>query len=286
MGLLAALAGRRPTLTSGMLADSALHGSPWTSQCEFANSNGSKRVGVTGGRGGRPRRGWGIAGDGSSAGWRSQRRSYATWMASVSREGERRTLRVHSQRPGRRPLAWARRRGGQLRPCRPRFARGRGRRNGRRRRPTRARFARPFRRLKYIRSDVVPSVPWTKERSGSEPRYHAIDEHEHHAEEEVDADRADHGLLIDDALVNHSATDHERDGEDKQTANHPGHLQRPPARCEFRRSIPARPHPDILLELFGGALLAALKLTEQGRLGVEEASEATASVFLDGARAR
>ena len=44
--------------------------------------------------------------------------------------------------------------------------------------------------------------------------------------------------------------------------------------------------PDVLLELFGGALIAALKLTERGRLGVEEASAATASVFLDGARAR
>jgi TetR/AcrR family transcriptional regulator, mexCD-oprJ operon repressor len=50
----------------------------------------------------------------------------------------------------------------------------------------------------------------------------------------------------------------------------------------LRQDLPA----DVLLELFGGALVAALKLTERGRLGVEEASAATASVFLDGARAR
>jgi hypothetical protein len=43
---------------------------------------------------------------------------------------------------------------------------------------------------------------------------------------------------------------------------------------------------EVLLELFGGALVAALKLTERGQLGVEEASAATAAVFLNGARAR
>ena len=43
---------------------------------------------------------------------------------------------------------------------------------------------------------------------------------------------------------------------------------------------------DVLLELFGGALVAALKLTQHGQLGLEEASAAAASVFLDGARAR
>jgi AcrR family transcriptional regulator len=42
---------------------------------------------------------------------------------------------------------------------------------------------------------------------------------------------------------------------------------------------------DVLLELFGGAIVASLKLIQQGRLGVEEASAAAASVFLDGARA-
>ena len=50
----------------------------------------------------------------------------------------------------------------------------------------------------------------------------------------------------------------------------------------FRQDIAV----EVLLELFGGALLAAVKLTERHQLGVEEASAATASVFLDGARAR
>jgi AcrR family transcriptional regulator len=50
----------------------------------------------------------------------------------------------------------------------------------------------------------------------------------------------------------------------------------------FRQDLPV----DVLLELFGGALMAAVKLTQRRQLGVEEASAATASVFLDGARAR
>jgi AcrR family transcriptional regulator len=43
---------------------------------------------------------------------------------------------------------------------------------------------------------------------------------------------------------------------------------------------------DVLLELFGGALMGAVKLTQRGQLGLEEASAATAAMFLDGARAR
>lgn len=50
----------------------------------------------------------------------------------------------------------------------------------------------------------------------------------------------------------------------------------------FREDVPV----DVLLEIFGGAILAAVKLTRRGRLGREEASAAAASVFLDGARAR
>jgi AcrR family transcriptional regulator len=50
----------------------------------------------------------------------------------------------------------------------------------------------------------------------------------------------------------------------------------------LRQDLPA----EVLLELFGGALVAALKLTQRGQLGLEEASAAAASVFLDGARAR
>src|SRR6266540_1576647 len=46
------------------------------------------------------------------------------------------------------------------------------------------------------------------------------------------------------------------------------------------------PDREALLDLFGGVLVAALKLTERGQLGLEEASAAAASVFLDGARAR
>jgi AcrR family transcriptional regulator len=43
---------------------------------------------------------------------------------------------------------------------------------------------------------------------------------------------------------------------------------------------------DILLELFGGVLMSAVKLTQRGTLGLEEASAAAAAVFLDGARTR
>jgi AcrR family transcriptional regulator len=50
----------------------------------------------------------------------------------------------------------------------------------------------------------------------------------------------------------------------------------------FRQDIPA----DVLLELFGGALMAAVKLTQRRQVGLEEASAATAAIFLDGARAR
>jgi AcrR family transcriptional regulator len=49
----------------------------------------------------------------------------------------------------------------------------------------------------------------------------------------------------------------------------------------FRQDIAA----DILLEIFGGALMTAVKLTQHGQLGLEEASAATAAVFLQGARA-
>ena len=50
----------------------------------------------------------------------------------------------------------------------------------------------------------------------------------------------------------------------------------------FRQDVPL----DVLLELFGGALMSAVKLTQRGQLGLEEASAATAALFLDGARAR
>lgn len=50
----------------------------------------------------------------------------------------------------------------------------------------------------------------------------------------------------------------------------------------LRQDVPA----DVLLKLFGGALHAAVKLAQRGELGLEDASAATAAVFLDGARAR
>jgi hypothetical protein len=43
---------------------------------------------------------------------------------------------------------------------------------------------------------------------------------------------------------------------------------------------------DALLELFAGALTAAIKLTQRHQLGAEEASAAAAAVFLDGAQPR
>lgn len=50
----------------------------------------------------------------------------------------------------------------------------------------------------------------------------------------------------------------------------------------FRQDISV----DVLLALFGGALMSAVKLMQTRQLGLEEASAATAAVFLDGARAR
>lgn len=43
---------------------------------------------------------------------------------------------------------------------------------------------------------------------------------------------------------------------------------------------------EVLNELLGGAALSAIKLTQHQQLGVEEASAAAASLFLDGARPR
>jgi AcrR family transcriptional regulator len=50
----------------------------------------------------------------------------------------------------------------------------------------------------------------------------------------------------------------------------------------MRQDLPA----DVLLELFAGTLMAAIKLTQRQQLGAEEASAAAAAVFLDGARPR
>jgi AcrR family transcriptional regulator len=43
---------------------------------------------------------------------------------------------------------------------------------------------------------------------------------------------------------------------------------------------------EVLSTLFGGALQAAIRLAQRGEFGLEEVSAVTASLFLDGARAR
>ena len=50
----------------------------------------------------------------------------------------------------------------------------------------------------------------------------------------------------------------------------------------IRQDIPA----DVLAALFGGTIMAAIKLTRMHGVGQEEASAAAATLFLDGARAR
>jgi AcrR family transcriptional regulator len=50
----------------------------------------------------------------------------------------------------------------------------------------------------------------------------------------------------------------------------------------LRQDLPA----DVLLELFAGTIMAAIKLTQRHQLGAEEASAAAATMFLDGGRAR
>ena len=64
-----------------------------------------------------------------------------------------------------------------------------------------------------------------------------------------------------------------------------------PMRAVFERGIASghlRPDltADVLLELFAGTIIAAIKLTQRHQLGPEEASAAAAAVFLDGARPR
>jgi AcrR family transcriptional regulator len=50
----------------------------------------------------------------------------------------------------------------------------------------------------------------------------------------------------------------------------------------LRQDLPA----EVLLQLFAGTIMAAIKLTQHHQLGHEEASAAAAAVFLNGARAR
>ena len=51
---------------------------------------------------------------------------------------------------------------------------------------------------------------------------------------------------------------------------------------EIRKDLPV----DVLAALFGGTLMAAVKLTRHHQVGHEDASAAAATLFLDGARAR
>jgi AcrR family transcriptional regulator len=59
-------------------------------------------------------------------------------------------------------------------------------------------------------------------------------------------------------------------------------LERGISSGHLRQDLPA----DVLLELFSGTLMAAIKLIQRHQLGAEEASAAAAAVFLDGARPR
>ena len=83
-------------------------------------------------------------------------------------------------------------------------------------------------------------------------------------------------------LVSEQCTPDEADDE---------RLVRAPMRAVFERGI-ASGHlrqdltADVLLELFAGTIMAAIKLTQRHQLGAEEASAAAAAVFLDGARPR
>ncbi|HWD68936.1 MAG TPA: helix-turn-helix domain-containing protein [Solirubrobacteraceae bacterium] len=64
-----------------------------------------------------------------------------------------------------------------------------------------------------------------------------------------------------------------------------------PIRAVFERGIAAgrirQDLPvDVLVQLFAGTIMAAIKLTQREQLGHEEASAAAAAVFLDGVRPR
>jgi TetR/AcrR family transcriptional regulator, mexCD-oprJ operon repressor len=61
-----------------------------------------------------------------------------------------------------------------------------------------------------------------------------------------------------------------------------GVLERGIAHGEIRRDIPV----EMLAALFGGTVMAAIKLTRHHQVGQEEASSAAAALFLNGARAQ
>lgn len=81
-------------------------------------------------------------------------------------------------------------------------------------------------------------------------------------------------------------------GRFKRTDDHPNvdALLTEPVRELFRRGIAdgalrANLDPELLTDLFGGLIKAALEITSGGRAGVEEASAAVTAVFLNGTHA-
>jgi len=81
-------------------------------------------------------------------------------------------------------------------------------------------------------------------------------------------------------------------GSGTRSGDHPeaDALLAEPVRSLFRRGITdgtlrADLDPQLLTDLFGGLIKAALDLTSSGRAGVEEASALVVSVFLTGTRA-
>ena len=81
-------------------------------------------------------------------------------------------------------------------------------------------------------------------------------------------------------------------GHRHRTADHPSvdALLSEPVRELFRRgiadgSLRADLDPELLLDLFSGLIKAALDITSGGRAGVEEASAAVTTLFLDGTSA-
>jgi AcrR family transcriptional regulator len=83
-------------------------------------------------------------------------------------------------------------------------------------------------------------------------------------------------------LVNEQCTPDRADADRLVGAPMQAVFERGIASGQLRQDLPA----DVLLELFAGTIMAAIKLTQRQQLGVEEASAAAASVFLDGARPR
>jgi len=83
-------------------------------------------------------------------------------------------------------------------------------------------------------------------------------------------------------LASEQCTPDEADAERLIGAPMRAVFQRGIASGLLRQDLPA----DVLLELFAGMIMAAIKLTQRHQLGPEEASAAAAAVFLDGARPR